>query len=256
MPTPIPQTEIDDFFRIVSAAPYPGGPIEADLLVPILVNYEDVFTAICRQLSLFATNNAYLTEALKVFDQTELLNAGIWNGQTYTNPPSSDPVAIINTTVTGVTPVSFTTQKYVVLLGSSSVDNIDIAAGFTVDEMYVGPNCSVGFVYAAKTDTIIKMVTLPFLRNMPSKLDAIEFGSVVNSINVETGSYFGGFMKSDPNQICAQPISGLTVGTVTHNTVPLTWTPPTTDYLFINNPIVTGKQIGRASCRERVSSPV
>jgi hypothetical protein len=235
MPTPLPQPEKDAFIAIVNAAPYPGGPREAARLQTILVNYEDIFTAICRQLSLFVTNNAYLVEAMKVFTDADLIAVGIWNGKLTDPGGGVEPICIINSTISTTLQLTPSADKVLAIIGTSSITQVTFAASTIINDLYIGPGSELKYAVGTAGDVLIKMITLPFLRNTPSTLFAVAFGTPVNSVKVDYGSYYGGYTNIDPAVPCGTPVTGLTVGTVTHNTVPLTWTPPVSDFLFINH---------------------
>lgn len=234
MPTPLPTPEKDAFIAIVNAAPYPGGPREAARLQTILVNYEDIFTAICRQLSLFVTNNAYLMEAMRVFTDANLVAVGIWNAKLADPGGGIQPVCIINSTISTNVQLIPSSNKVLAIIGTCSLAEVSLAPSTIVNELYIGPGSELKYVLGNTSNALIKMITLPFLRNTPSSLFAVAFGTQINSVNVDYGSYFGGYTNIDPATPCATPVTGATIGTVTHNTVPITWAPPATDYLFIN----------------------
>lgn len=243
MPTPLPSNEKADFIKIVQAAPYPGGPLEAFRLESILNNYEDVFTAIMRELPLFASNNAYLTAAIGVFTDANLMAVGIWNNKTISSPPLTDPALIINSTITNwpvfITPSSPPINQVLCILGNSRIQEITVEAYTNLTELYIGPASVVDLVDSTATNAIINTIYLPYIRNTPSRLNTILFNSQVNQIVLEDGSYFGGYSNDNPMAVCDLAITNFsTQAPLNHNSIILTWTPPYQSppdaYLFIN----------------------
>lgn len=233
MPTPLPPQEKADFIAIVQAAPYPGGPKEAERLAIVLVNYEDVVMAICRQLPLFAANNTYLKSALAVFDDNQLQAVSIYNNKILV-PPLADPILVVDSTITEIVLNTSPTYKALTILGKSSIERITVAASTNVNEIYIGPETEVKWLDGSATGAIVNTIWLPFLRNTPSRLLGVSNNSIINQIVVEPGSYFGGYAKEDPAATCSSPVTNLVAGTITHNAVSLSWTPPQADALFTN----------------------
>lgn len=246
MPTPIPSGEKTAFINIVKAAPYPGGPIEADRLNTLLNNYEDIIVAIMRQLTLFASNNQYLTQAIGVFDDPSLQNVLIFNNKTVNNLTTvTDWAMLINCTVDGTLRLTTSFPGYVALtiLGTTKVANLDIDATLNVQEIYIGPSCTVGFLDGTASGVVINTIWLPFIKSSPSNLLAIANGTIVNQIVLDEGSYFGGF-REDTQSSCASPVTNLAYGVITYNSIQLMWTAPASPYLFIN---IYFKQTGTQS---------
>lgn len=242
MATPIPTPEKNAFIDIVKLAPYPGGPNEASRLQDILVNYEDIYTAITRELDLFASNNSYLINGVTQFDDTELQAVGIYVNKSQI-PPLTDPVLIINSSYDEIilTIPSPMLYKTLCILGPSTVKNIVLDAGVTLNELWIGPGATVDLVDGANVivsplaspPTVVQKIYLPFAKSTPSKLNAVTYGSVVNQIVKEEGSYYGGVKSNNPDIPCADVVTGITATEITKNSVFVSWAPPTS-YLFIN----------------------
>lgn len=241
MPTPLPPTEKANFISLVRVAPYPGGPNEADRLQTILNTYDDVITAIFRQLELFATNNAYLTNCLNVLNQVNVEAAGIWFNTSISSPPLTDPILIVNSTITEVilNPASPPAFKQLCILGSSYIGKVYLEPGATLNDMYIGPGAVVdihdssAFSGSPPAYAITQRIDLPFLKNTPATLNAIAYQSVVNQVYVEPGSNFGGVQTDDPNLPCTQQVTGITATEITKDSVLVSWTKPAS-YLFID----------------------
>lgn len=240
MPTPLPSQEKNDFIAIVQAAPYPGGPKEAERLVTLLVNYEDVVIAICRQLPLFAANSTYLKTAIAVFDDNQLQVVGIYNNKILV-PPLADPILVINSTITEIVLTTSPNYKALTILGKTAIERITVDTNTTVNEIYIGPDTEVKWLNGAASGAIVNTIWLPFLRTTPSRLLGVANNSIINQIVLEPGSYFGGYAKEDPALPCNSPVTNLAASNVTHNAVSLTWTAPQVDSLFTN---IYYRQIG------------
>lgn len=242
MPVQIPLNEKNNFIALVEVAPYPGGAMEADRLRSILVYYDDIVTAIYRQLDLFAANSAYLTQGLDCFDNAQMQAVGIWFNYTTSSPPLTDPVLIANSTIhndiiiSADSPPVYTTLA---IIGNSFVDRVLLSSGASLNELYIGPGSTVDKLNAAATSAIVNTIWLPFAKSTPSKLNVAEYNSIVGQFVIEEGSYFGGFSNKDPESSCATPVTDLTYGIINHDTIQITWTPPDMQsppyaYLFIN----------------------
>lgn len=242
MPTPLNPNEKNSFILLVQAAPFPGGPFEASRLEDILNNYEDIYTAVMRELELFATNNAYLTQAMACFNDTQLQAVGIWNNKTISSPPLTDPVLIVNSTITDlviITASSPVVDQNLAILGNSFISRIVLTDYANLQEIWIGPGVTVDGADSSRTGAIINTITLPFLRSTPSRLNFAVYGSQINQVNVSDGSFYGNQSNDDADSTCASVITDLAVQYFTRNTVQLTWTPPSlqsppADYLFIN----------------------
>ncbi len=240
MPTPLPPLEKSNFIDIVRAF----SAYEADRLLSVLNNYEDVYTAIMRQLYVFAAENAYLTEAISVFTLASLNAVGIWVGATATSPPLSpplsDPVLIINSpSFTGGVYITTTVSsppiyRALVILGDSRIDSITLDADTTLSELFIGPGSTVDLLDSTQSLAITGTVYLPFLKSTASSLKAAKFGSIINSFVKDPRSYFGGFTDEDPSAACALAVSSLTISLITANNATLAWVPNMGGWLFIN----------------------
>ena len=242
MPTPIPPAEKTSFINLVKVAPYPGGPLEADRLQTILINYEDVNTAIMRQLELFASNNSYLLQAISVFDQVAIQAVGIWVNQT-SSTPLVNPVLIINSTYDTVTIALASPPVYnaLTILGSSTITTLELNSGVTLNELYIGPGCTVKLLNGSNMvasppsspPTMTEVVYLPFAKSTPSRLNATSYDSVVNSIVKDEGSYYGGIQSKDPTLTCAEVVTDISATETTKNGVLISWTNPA-NIIFVN----------------------
>lgn len=244
----LPPAEKQAFLDIVSVAPYPGGPSEVERLQDILNTYDDVRTAIYRQLDQFASNNAYLINAISVFDDTELLAVGIWVNKTQSSPLITDPLLIINSTLGEVVltnnnlptspPTSPAVPKTLGILGPSYIDSIVLSPGVILSELYIGPGSTVDELDAALYESSppayssVDTIWLPFIRSTPSSLKAVTYTSQVHQVMLDEGSYYGGIKGNNPDTPCADAVTNMLATEVTRNGVLISWTPPA-QYLFI-----------------------
>lgn len=238
----IPSNEKAAFISIVQAAPAPGGYIEALRLEDILTDYESIITAIIRQRDLFASNNAYLTQCMDVFsDDTALLNAGIWYNHTISSPPITDPRVIINSNIDDdvfLTTTSPPTIMDLTILGPTYVRRIYLEPAVNLFNLYMGDGVLINEVDSSATGALINRVMLQNINNNPSRLNFAKAGSAINGFFPNT-KYFGGFSNDDPKSTCGNTVTSYTYDIITHNTISLTWTPPSLQsppeqYLFIN----------------------
>lgn len=239
MPTPLQPGEKPAFIKLVQAAPPPGGPAEAQRLESILNNYEDIFTCITRQLESFASNNAYLTQALACFDDTQLQLVGIWNNKTISSPPLSDPVLVVNSTFTDdlilISPQpSPPVNQVLCILGNSAIYGVSLEENANLSELYIGPGVTVNQVDASQPGALINIIWLPFLRSTASSLNSAVFGSHINDFLIDKGSYFGGFTNDNPEAVCDSVVTSMQATEITKNSILVSWTPPRDPYLFIN----------------------
>src|SRR6185312_309293 len=240
MPVLIPDNEKQAFISLVQAAPGPlGGPFEASRLQEVLVYYTDVYTAIMRELDLFASNNAYLTEAMACFDDTQLLAVGIWNGKTVSSLPLSDPILIVNSTFTDnliliskqPSPPIYQTLA---ILGNSNIFGVSLEANAKLSELYIGPGVVVTSADSSQPNAIVEIIWLPNLKNIPSTLLSAVYGSQIQQVIVDPGSYFGGYTLVNPLATCQSTISNIAATEATNNSLFISWTPPSEPYIFIN----------------------
>lgn len=232
--TPIPGGEKTAFINLVTVAPAPGGPFEASRLQSIMNNYEDVYTAINRELSLFSTANAYLTEAMAVFTDASLRNVFIFN-QKNDSPTASpvNPQLISNSTFTGTATVTANASG-LSLLGNTNVRRLQLSANVNLQNLYIGPGCTLDVLDASASGAFVSNIWLPFANNTQSKINSVVFGSGVGALHIEEGSYFGGQNQDDPDLTCAKPVTNLVAGNITNNSIDLTWTPAASGWLFLN----------------------
>jgi hypothetical protein len=225
----------------VQVAPYPGGPVEASRLQDILNNYEDIYTAINRQLELFAVNNGYLVQALSVFTPSALLNQGIYFNQNLTSPPVVNPIMIVNsnyaqdwillTKQLGSPPTPITG---LVLLGTTQIGRIVVEGNVGLWNLYIGPGVVVDVLDSSAAGAYVYNLWMPYLKDTPSTLNKIAYGSSVLNFHIDDGSYFGGVSNDDPNSPCVNPVGNLTATQITDSSILLSWTKPVNPYLFIN----------------------
>lgn len=236
----IPSNEKQAFIALVQAAPGPlGGPFEASRLQDILVYYSDIYTAIMRELDLFASNNAYLTQGLACFDDTELLAVGIWNNKTVSSPPISDPILVVNSTYTDdliliSAQPSPPINQTLCILGASNIFGVSLEADAVLSELYIGPGVIVDSADASQPGALIRTIWLPYLKSTPSTLISAVYGSQIQQFIIDDGSYFGGYTLVLPAATCQSTISNITASEATNNSLFISWTPPADPYLFIN----------------------
>ena len=220
------------FLALVNAAPIPGGPFEASVLASILVYYSDIPRAISREIDLFKDNNSYLTEAMACFaaNDNDLQAAGIYVGKSGVN--LSDPVMIINSDYTGIVTLD-TNSTGLAILGNSTVKRIQINTNIDLQNIYVGPGCSIDLVDASATSAFVNSIWLKFSKNTASSLNGAVYGSEIGQVQVDPGSYYGGVDYIDPQATCSEPVTYLTAGSITHNSITLVWQPPANGYIFL-----------------------
>lgn len=230
MPTPIVPAEKTAFIAIVNVV----DPIEATRLATILVNYDDVVTAIRRQLDEFAANPAYLFEAMDVFlaSNSDLIAAGIYNNGSSASV-LSNPKLFINFTTTDTT-LSTIADGWINILGNSVIEKITVSTATNLEYLYIGPGCTLDVLDSSATNAYVNNLYLPFIKNRPATLNALQYGSGLGNLQVSPGSYYGGVKNFDPLISCAIPVTSLAIGIITHNTIELTWVPPASGYLFVN----------------------
>lgn len=230
MPTPIDAGEKADFIAIVAIV----DPIEADRLADILVNYDDIVEAIRRQLDVFASNPAYLKEAISVFTphNINLLAAGIYNDG-FEAGQLIDPKVLISYGANGGI-LSTATDGWILMLSDSTATTTTVAANTNLLYLYIGPSCTMDLLDSSAEGAFVNNLYLPFLKNRPSTLKGLLYGSFIGNIKLEPGSTYGGITSYNPGNSCALPVTSLAVGITTHNSIELTWVPPTGGYLYIN----------------------
>ncbi len=231
MPTPIVSGQKAAFIAIVNVV----NPTEATERLPtLLVNYEDIPNAIGRQIDLFAGNNAYLSEAIAVFaaNDSDLMAAGIYVGKT-SSSLLTDPLLIINSSYTGG--VSLTSNsKGLGILGSSSVNLLTLGIQKELDYLYMGSGSKLSALDSSASGAVVKNIIMSFAYSLPSEITAVIFKSNIGVIRISDGSVFGDEINTNPALTCTNPVSGLAAGSITHNTIKLTWTPPSGAYLLLD----------------------
>lgn len=229
MPTAIPSGEKSAFIDIVNVK----NPFEATRLATVLVNYEDIPTAIARQLDEFAANPLYLYEAMKVFTNAGLTNAGIYNDQGTIGILVTDPTLIISTIFTAG--VTFTLDNVgIAILGNTSINNLTVAAGKTLGNLYIGPGATIEMLDSTATAARVYNIEIKNFKNTIGSLNAIKVGSFIGSEPaVDPGAHYGGFSNVDPSAACALPVTGLTLTKVTPNSVELSWTNPAGGFIDV-----------------------
>lgn len=227
MPTPIPSPEKTAFIAIVNAV----NPQEALRLPAVMVNYEDVPMVIGRQEDEYAANNAYLTECMGTLNQGALLTAGIYFNQTASSLVTN-PAFWVNSQTTGGIDITTNTAGFGIF-GTSYINNITISASVILQNLTIEPGSTVDVLDSSATGAIVKTIYLPFAKSTPSTLNIVKFGSRIGDVQVAQGSYYGGIEAYDPQLPCALPVTSISATEVTKNGVLISWTPPTSGFIFI-----------------------
>lgn len=229
MPTPIVSGQKTAFINLVQVI----NPIEANRLTAILNNYEDIPKAILRQLITYSSDYSYLKECMAVFapNDTDLIAAGIYVDKT-TSPPTN-PILLVNCNYPSGQITVSTNETYIIILGPSTIPEVILSASTTLQVLYIGPGTEVDIADASNSGALINTIYLPFLKSIPSRLNLVITGSIINSIEVDNGSYFGGFGVDNPEAACALQVTALMAGNVTHDSIELDWTLPGGGFLQI-----------------------
>lgn len=244
MSTPLQPSEKQNFIALVRTAPYPGGPDEASRLESILNNYEDVATAIYRQLDLYSVNNAYLKQCILTLNDTNLQAVGIYYNKTVTNPPLFNPVMLVNSTYDDIefTLTSPPGNYEFGMLGTSRVKKITVDPAVTVNEILIGPGGTVDMLDGAQVSSPptsppvssrVNKIYLPYAKSTPSTLTVVKYGTQIGQVVVDPGSFYGGVQGTNPDLVCSAVVTGIAATELTKRSVYLSWTPPAT-YTFIN----------------------
>lgn len=246
MPTPLPSNQKTAFINLVKVAPYPGGILEAGILQGLLNNYEDVANAFFRQLYLFAANHSYLVEAISIFTNLSALNnVGVYFNQsiasTVVNPQLIIDSQIVSTPSSSSGIIIGQDSNLLAVMGTSYVDNVYVNAGKNLEYFFIGPQSEVDLLDSSATTNDspfgfarVGSLWIPFLKNGGGRLNGAAPYSNIGTPNVDTGAYYGGILSYDPNIDCSNPVTNLNAGDITHNSVTLLWTPPLSNYIFIN----------------------
>lgn len=244
MPTPIPQAYKDAFISLIQVVSE-ASAIQVSSLVN---NYEDIAIGLGYVADTIEQNQAYLTQLMACFPDIRYLNAvGIYVNQ---NNASLQEVTytgvniFVNCQMTGgmavgyvpsppVSPPITSVISVCLFNGSSVTGGLVINAGYTLNIIYQGSGTSIDVLDSSATNANVASITLMNVNTNPSTLSQIKTNSNYGSLTIQDGAIFGGIGYVAPDNSCATPVTSLTVGNVTHNTVPLTWTNPT-NFLFVN----------------------
>lgn len=244
MATPIPSAYKDAFIALIQVTNEYAALRCADLVN----NYEDIPIGLGYVLNPIEANPAYLNELLNCFPDVRELNAvGIYYNQDNAdiqNVTYSGINIFCNCNLSGGISVGFmdsppasppvTSVASIWLANTTSVtQGITVNSGFVLNILYMGSGSSVDVLDSSASGSAVATLTLMNVKTNPSSLSQIKTGSNIGRVEIQTGAIFGGIGFDAPDSSCAQPVTNLAVGNVTHNTVPLTWTNPST-YLFIN----------------------
>lgn len=220
MPTPLPGGEKTAFINIVKVV----NPLEVPVLTSIMNNYEDVATAIGRSIVHFGRNNAFLMQALGAITSDAALNAvGIYRNAGLAS--LMDAKMAINFNVTTAITITASVDS-VAIIGNSSIKKIILNTGVNVKYLYIGPGSTVDIVDATAAGASINYINLVSGKGLVATLRMAELGSQLGDINVDYGSYFGGFKSTDPGLACANPVTNLAFVKATNNRGVLVWTKP------------------------------
>lgn len=228
MPTAIPSGEKNAFIALVRVKL----PIEADRLVTILVNYEDISVALCRELFFYDSNPNLLTQMMAVFTDAQLLNVGIYNNKT-SSSLLTNPMYIINSTYTGGVSVTADAER-LIILGESTVSTITVATTKEVGFLYIGSGCSVDVADSTAVDAFINRLYVEYSRSRSGRLNTIKSESGIGQLYVAPLAYFGGYSDNVPAATCADAVTDLVANNITHNSVVLSWTAPTANFVEIS----------------------
>lgn len=225
MPTAIPQPEIDAFIDIVKFK----SAYEAERLPSILVNYEDIPTAIYRQLDEFSTNAPYLAACMDVFTDADLQAAGIYNEKSAITPAS--PVLIIASTDVDIQVATDTNSLYI--LGASQVNEITFVAGKALNTLYVGAGAEVGLIDVTAASSFIYRLYADFKKNVGAIVKRVLINSNILFTYIAPGAIYGG-VGYDNTAACANPISTLAFTNITGDSIQLGWVAPASPYISID----------------------
>lgn len=226
MPTPIPSQEKIDFINIIKV----GYPLDAAIIEPKLINYEDIIFALKQQLDIFAGNNNYLNQAIDVFTDAALIAVDIYVNKTETT--LTNPSVLINTACN--TGVNITTQKNTLLvIGTSLIVTLTLAENSSIQSLYVGPNSEVTLIDGTNANCIINLMSVKFLRSMGGTVGNALIPTVIAQIIVDLNATWGGFVAINPLVGCSDPVTAIDTDATSSSSITVTWTLPV-DYLFVN----------------------
>lgn len=227
MPTQLPSGEKSAFIAIVNAV----DAFEAQRLVSVLNNYEDIPTAIARQLNVFAANPKYLQEAMAVFTNSALVTAKIYNGQSSAIGTVSDPKLVVGSQLTSGMNITANNIGFAVL-GNSNVSNITVSANKSLNNLYIGPGSTVDILDSTATGAFVTGIQIKNFKNSIGSLNAIKQGSTIGNVIVDDGAYYGGYSSVDTQATCAIPVTALAANAITTNSIELDWTNPANGFIF------------------------
>jgi hypothetical protein len=238
----IPQNEKNAFLSVVKASP--NGLALADVLNTTMNYYSDIPGAIVAQLRLYAENNSYLLQAITCFNDNQMLSVGI-----YVNKNSSaiyNPLFVINSTIGTVFITENSPVTYLALgvFGPTTIQVLSLTPGATLNELIMGPGTTIEQLNGsavsspASSPNIVNQISLWYGKPGPSAINSITYGSVVNFVNVEQGSYYAG-VSENPDVTCTATVTNLQATNATLNSIYLSWTLPNVaspwqPYLFVN----------------------
>lgn len=230
MPTALPSGEKSAFIALINTQ----NPIEAALITPLLNNYEDIVPiGIARQLGVFADNPAFLKEAMAVFTDAALVAVGIYNNKSNSSLVTNPSLLVSSHFTAGI---SFTANQIGFgLLGSSTVNSVTVATGIYLQNLIIGPGSTLDILDVTAEGAFISSIGIMFAYSTPGFLNVLKYGSHYGDVYTSPGSYFGGIQNIDPNATCAAgPVTGLTASNITHDSILITWVPPSSGYIFLN----------------------
>ncbi len=233
MPTPIDPIDKAAFIAVVA----PVNTYEADRLVDILNNYEDISLAVSRQIEAFAGNNAYLVTAMSCFSSdADLMAVGIYFNKTAVGS-LTDPVLLINCTYTtpGIGISIMNSIDVLQILGRTDVGTVTVTANRTINVLYIGPDVRVNIIDSSPQGAVVYNLFVTAINTVIGKLNRITTDSAIGVFTVSPGAYFGGRSDSNPLDACATPVTALRANDfTTHDSTKLSWTLPAPGYSFVN----------------------
>ncbi len=227
MPTQIPPGEKAAFLDIINIR----NSNEVSTIDAFLVNYEDILLAINYLLIPFSSYPNYLKESLLVFTDSELVNVGILVDKDEV-ALVTNPVLLLNTTTTAGILID-TNQDTLYIFGDSNVDVLNIDSLIHLKSLLITSGAIVNLADASLQDSTINLINIKTYRNLGGNLNLIINNSGIGQVNVDEGSFFGGYGEINPALPCALPVTNLTATGMTPTSITIGWTLPT-PYLFVN----------------------
>jgi hypothetical protein len=185
--------------------------------------YSDIPKFLFKYVKAFDGDNVYLDSIATVFDDTELVNNGIYynkTGLTVTNPKAiiKSTNMIVNINSAGIFPdleiIGASTGITINISNNTTVDSLSIAGGSTVDIINIQPGSCINTLLIksenSQNSTLTKVV-----------------GKCVKNMGITEDSTFGGF-ECDPSDgtACLDEVIGLTNNTATVDGFTVAWTNP------------------------------